>query len=170
MQEGFDGGVATLPPRGTRLPVSLSLSLSPKGVGLQGRARVRRRTIARRPPLGGEDDRVERRGRFLYTSDCDPGQDADYSGAESFVEVEPFLDANGLAGSIAFLDANGLEGSIAFLDANGLAGSIAFPNAGAVQLGDDAGIIVDACEPNAWDWASASDSATSIPTNLASTR
>jgi hypothetical protein len=69
-----------------------------------------------------------------------------------------------------FSYANGLAGSIAFLDANGLAGSIAFPNAGAVQLGDDAGIIVDACEPNAWDWASASDSATSIPTNLASTR
>jgi hypothetical protein len=81
---------------------------------------------------------VERRGRFLYTSGCDPRQDADYCGAESFVEVKPFLDAVGLVGTIEFRPA------------------------GAVQVGDYAGIIVDACEPNAWDWVSASDSATSI--------
>jgi hypothetical protein len=72
---------------------------------------------------------VERRGRFLYTSGCDPRQDADYCGAESFVEVKPFLDAVGLVGTIEFRPA------------------------GAVQVGDYAGIIVDACEPNAWDAA-----------------
>jgi hypothetical protein len=88
-------------------------------------------------PLGGEAERVERRGRFLYTSDCDPGQDA-------------------------AIVARRLRRSGAVSRRHGSRGSIEFRPAGAVQLGDDAGIIVDACEPNAWDWVSASDSATSI--------